>query len=387
MIDEYVRRADVKKLIENISSNDKYYLKNNEFSNVFLGIDDKNKALFILYEALLKYKIIINYIFHLDSFVEQLDLLYRKLSDFNDIIIDINKFITRLCIKKLNIGDTSNYLNRKLLLDYIYNAYIVNGYYLHGFSSCYSESIKVLGFNAEDYENYYDDFRQVNRIFNKYNIINVCEKNFDRKEVYFTDNILYACSSSLRGPMYYYNIVSNSDIDKKIDAYAYVKDDYNAVIKNLKRIFYIYDFSEADKKFILEVVEKEWKLLHRSEKKISLLLVKRRLFNSKDNIDINKLAMNTELDINEAVDNIMYSRNNRVAFSQRLDADDFEIIELDPIKEKVEGLKIEEVDLKEKEEKIAYDFQNNYGSATVLLLAGALLVSLGVIATILFVLL
>ena len=119
MIDQYVKRSDVKKLIDNITKIDKYYQKNNDFSHAFLGIDKKNKALFVLYEALLKYKIIVGDIYHLDSFIEQLDLLYRKLTDFNDIVIGINKIITRLCIKKLNIGDTNTYLNRKLLLDYI----------------------------------------------------------------------------------------------------------------------------------------------------------------------------------------------------------------------------------------------------------------------------
>ena len=58
MIKEYLRRADIKKLIDNISINDRYYQKTNEVSYVFLGIDDKNKALYILYDALLKYKLI-----------------------------------------------------------------------------------------------------------------------------------------------------------------------------------------------------------------------------------------------------------------------------------------------------------------------------------------
>ena len=280
MIKEYLRRADIKKLIDNISINDRYYQKTNEVSYVFLGIDDKNKALYILYDALLKYKLIIDDVFSLDSFVEQLDLLFRKLSDFNDIILGINKLITRLCIKKLNIGNTDTFLNRKLLLDYIYNAYIINGYYIHGFSSVYKE----------------------------YNIINVSEKDFNKKEIYFTDSLLYGCSSSMRGPMYLFNIISNSSIDKKIDSNALVRDDYKACIKNLKRIFFVYDFSDSDKKYVLDVVEKEWELLHRVDKKIDLLLVKRRLFNVSDNININQLAEDVDLDINEAVDDIMYPK-------------------------------------------------------------------------------
>ena len=387
MIDQYVKRPDVKKLIDNITKIDKYYQKNNDFSHAFLGIDKKNKALFVLYEALLKYKIIVGDIYHLDSFIEQLDLLYRKLTDFNDIVIGINKIITRLCIKKLNIGHTNTYLNRKLLLDYIYNAYIVNGYYVHGFSSCYSESISVLGFEAEDYENYYDDFRKINQIFNKYNIINVCEKDFDRKEVFFTDNFLYGCACSLRGPMYLYNVLSNSDIDNKIDPYAYVRDDYKTCLKNLKRLFLIYNFSEADKKFVLDTVEKEWNLLHRREKKISLLLVKRRLFNEENNIDINGLANNLDLSIYEAVDNIMCPRKSRISFTRRLDSEDFEIVEMEPVQEKNDVLEIEEVNFVEKETLVAYDFQNNYGAASILLLSGSLLVSIGVIFTIIFALL
>ncbi len=389
MINEYLDRQDIRTLIDNISTNDKYYQKTNDFSYVFLGIDNKNKALFIMYEALLKYKLIVEDIVHLDSFVEQLDLLYRKLTGFNDIIIGINQIITRLCVKKLNLPDTDTVRNRKLLLDYIYNKYIVNGYYFHGFNSSYTDSIKVLGFEVEEYENFYQDFVMINNIFNKYNIINVCEKDFNKKEVSFTDNILYACSSSLRSPMYFYNIISNKDIDKKIDENAYVRDDYQACIKNLKRIFFMYDFSEIDKKFVLDVVDKEWNLLHRADKKISLLLIKRRILEDGDSIDINVLANDISLDINEAVDNIMYARNNRINYSSRLNTEDFEIVELDPIveKKKEEILEIKEEEYREKEEKVAYEFQNSYGSVTALLLGGALLVSIGVIMTILYVLL
>ncbi len=387
MIKEYLRRADIKKLIDNISNNDRYYQKTNEVSYVFLGIDDKNKALYILYDALLKYKLIIDDVFSLDSFVEQLDLLFRKLSDFNDIILGINKLITRLCIKKLNIGNTDTFLNRKLLLDYIYNAYIINGYYIHGFSSVYKDKISVYGFDTEEYENYYNEFIEVNRIFSKYNIINVSEKDFNKKEIYFTDSLLYGCSSSMRGPMYLFNIISNSSIDKKIDSNALVRDDYKACIKNLKRIFFVYDFSDSDKKYVLDVVEKEWELLHRVDKKIDLLLVKRRLFNVSDNININQLAEDVDLDINEAVDDIMYPRNNRIAFNSKLSTEDFEILELDCVKDKREEvLEIKEAEYKEKEEMVAYDFQNNYGSVTIMLLSGAFLVSLGVIMTIIFIL-
>ena len=154
-----------------------------------------------------------------------------------------------------------------------------------------------------------------------------------------------------------------------------------------KRIFFVYDFSDSDKKYVLDVVEKEWELLHRVDKKIDLLLVKRRLFNVSDNININQLAEDVDLDINEAVDDIMYPRNNRIAFNSKLSTEDFEILELDCVKDKREEvLEIKEAEYKEKEEMVAYDFQNNYGSVTIMLLSGAFLVSLGVIMTIIFIL-
>lgn len=386
MIDEYLQREDIKRLIDSISSNEKYYEKTNDFSYVFLGIDNKNKALFIMYEALLKYKLIIEDVFHLDSFIEQVELLYRKMDDFNDIIIGINKLITRLCIKKLNLPDTSSVTNRKLLLDYIYNRYIVNGYYFHGFNSSYVDTIKEEGFNIDKYENYYDEFNVINNIFNKYNLINVLEKDFTKKGIVFTDNLLYACSCSLRSPMYFYNLICNKNIDKKVDSEAYARDDYDRCIKSLKKIFFMNDFSDEDKKYVLDIVKKEWDLLHRSDKKVSLLLVKRRII-EEHNIDVNSLAEDIELDINEAVDNIMYSRNNRINYSEDIKTEDFEILNLDYIKEKKEVIEITEEDLLEKEEAVAYDFQNNYGSASILLLSGALLVSIGVVLTILFVLL
>ena len=60
---------------------------------------------------------------------------------------------------------------------------------------------------------------------------------------------------------------------------------------------------------------------------------------------------------------------------------------MEPVQEKNDVLEIEEVNLVEKETLVAYDFQNNYGAASILLLSGSLLVSIGVIFTIIFALL
>ena len=180
--------------------------------------------------------------------------------------------------------------------------------------------------------------------------------------------------------MYFCNLLTNNNIvkDKSED---YYKDNYDLCIKNFNKIITDLKFSDEDKKFSLDLINKEWELLHKSEKSISLIMVKRELF------DIEKIDIDTiidgDLDINEAVDSILNFRYKNVSFNKDINSNDLKVISFDiinrDIKEEKEEIK-EEKKHEEVENKV--EVNDTYGMISPLLLLGSLLISLGVILSI-----
>ena len=161
---------------------------------------------------------------------------------------------------------------------------------------------------------------------------------------------------------------------------SYLKDSYSTLISYLKRFMSNNLFSENDRKIILDLVKDEWDLLHRKDKRISLLLVKRKLISDKE-VSVDKF-IEDDSDLYEVVDRLLNSKNNSISYSKSISKDDLEIVELDNYYEKEEIVEDNEDEYKNIKEEISKDFFNKYGSVSYLLLLGSLFITLGVIFTI-----
>lgn len=389
MLDSLLKRGDVSSFIEKIKDNPRYYDKKRDFLGNYQFLVSSEVALYVFYEALLKYKIIIDDIYLFDTYLEQLEKLYRKLDDIEDIRIGINKLVCLMVMEKLGVKDPSNCFDKREVITYIYNKYIVDGYLFHGFSCGYLDSIKKEGFSSEDYENYYDDFQKLNDIFAKYNVIHIINKDFSEKSVSLTDDIMHACYYSKYSPMFYYHFLMNEEyFGKRNRKDAFLKDDYLLCTKNLKRFMSDYSFSEEDKKFVNDLVEREWNLLHRCDKTITLLLVDRKKIFKKEKIRLVDY-LKDEDDVFQIVDRLLSSKCNNVKAEFSLDSSEVETVQLDdyPFEKEEVDLKEEEDDYyKYKEEEVTTNFLTVYGKASVFMIIGSLFISLGVIFTILMIL-
>ena len=382
MLDNILKIDSVTKLIYEIENNARYYDKKSDKSVTHQLYVGKEQALFVVYDALLKYKIILDDNQYLDEFIEQLEKLFKKLDNFNDICLGVNRLIGSICITKLHIKDVDNEKNRELILKYIYDKYIINGYLVHGYSSCYEESIKNNGFIPDVYENNYSDFKNINNIFAKYNVYNILDKNFENKEVRFTDNFIMGCYYSVNAPGYLYRLLCDSDhTTLRIKKDAYLRNDYNSCISNLKKLFFVLEVSEHDKKYILDIVKKEWDFLHKEKRRISLMLVKRSMFEELNSINIGALINDKNISYLEAVDSILNYKNTNVLCDFAISKDDIIFVSLDGIKEEDKGNVVEQ-EINNKQEIIMTEFQNVYGRVSALLLIGSMLITLGVIITI-----
>jgi hypothetical protein len=388
VLEDLLKREDVISFIKDIKINERYNKKSSEnFSSNFYVSSEA--ALLIFYDALFKFKIIINDIYLFDEYITQLEKLYKKLDKFQDVEIGINKLICKMVSVKLSIKDINDVSSRKELITYIYNKYILEGYFIHGINSSYTKKIKENGFIPEIYDNYYNRFIEVNKIFAKYNVIKIIDKDFTNIKVYFTDDFVTGCYYSIYSPMYFYNFLYNTEyFGKSSRPDGYLIDDYNACIGNLKRFMSNNMFNEKDKKFILDLVSDQWRLLHRRNKKISLMLVKRKRIN-KEYISLYDY-LNDKSDVYDVIDRLLNGKHNNVSYNDFLNSEDIEIIELDGMDSKANDLVVEieedyDVALY-KEEEIGTEFLNVYGKASVFILLGAIFISLGVIITIFMIL-
>ena len=165
MLDDYIKRDDVKKFIKELINNHRYYEKSFNSESVYSRYILNEMALYTFYDALIKYKIVLDDIYLFDEFLEQLGKIYNKLNNYEDIEIGVNKLIGKMVAIKLNIKDINDLINKKEIISYVFNNYIIDGYYIHGFSTIYYDDIKEKGLIPNDYKNYYSSMKEINKIF------------------------------------------------------------------------------------------------------------------------------------------------------------------------------------------------------------------------------
>ena len=244
---------------------------------------------------------------------------------------------------------------------------------------------------SEFYVNYYDQFNDVKKIFEKYGCGDILKKDFSLNKTYFTDSFIMGCYYSSMAPMFFTNILFNRIFGDKLRKDNYLKLDYNACISHLKRYLVNKSFDKNDIDYILYIIKKEWDLLYRVNKKISLIVVKRSLIsNSNNNIEE---YLNDNGDLYDIVDGILSSKNGNVVFDGTIAAQNIEILSLDNYYDiDVKNISIITVDdnddnlpYKNRNEYLNKEFLDAYGNVYIFLIIGSIFISLGVIITIIMV--
>lgn len=389
MLDEYLKRNDVKDFIEQIKTNERYREKElGRFEKYSFYISNEI-SLYIFYDALYLYKIIVDDIFLFDEYLEQLEKIYKKLNQFDDIIEGIHKLIGKMVATELGLKEVESIDNRKKMITHIFNQYVVNGYFIHGFNTSYEDDIVNNHLITENYENNYSEFQTINDIFKKYHVSNIITKDFSKKEVSFTDDFIMGCYYSNYAPFYFYQFLNNEEIfGKRNRKDGYLIDDYFLSISGLKRFMSSNLYSLEDQKYILDIVKRKWDNLHKKEKKISLLLVKRKLIQHKSLLLQDFLQ--DDSDIYDVVDRLLRSKFSHIENKDIISSTDFTIMTLDPFyetkEEEKEPITPEEEYYQYKEKEVAKEFLNVYGKVSIFILLGSIFILLGVLITIIMIL-
>lgn len=373
MLDEYLRRGDVSSFIDNILFNERYFHKKmNHIANI-KSISENVLALFIFYSALFQYKVIVDNIYLFDDFLEQLERLYRKIDNYNDLEVGIHHLIGRMVADNYHIKDVLDHDNCTMLLKYIYDRYIENGYYFHGFSSTYFNDLNKNNFQPEVYYNFYDRFEKINSIFSKVNSNIKIEKDFSKKEVYFTDDFIMGCYYSYFSPMFYTDFLLKFS---KKDFYQ-----YKECLKKLKTYLDSEFFTKDDKEFIISLIEDEKRLLDDGVNDISIMIVPRKEFNDTI-LSFDEYLNNDDDNYYDMVDRLLTSKASKIICMDVMEREKYDLYRL-PIPQR-QGSIMNDSEVLKKEEikKNNQMFLDEYGQVSVLLILGSLTILVGVVITI-----
>jgi hypothetical protein len=385
VLEDILKREDVILFIDDLRSNERYFKKNdyNFSSNGFYHSNEL--ALYIFYDALVKYYIILDDIFLFDEYLENLERLFRKIDNFEGISLGVNKLICKMVAIHLNLKDWKSDNAKKEIINYIYDQYIINGYLIHGLSVSYKKDIEEQGFIPEVYKNLYQRYIDMINIFDKYDVCHIINKDFKDNKVYFTDDIVMACYYSNYAPMFFYKFLTNEELfGKRAKNDAFLTNNFDMAIAPLKKFMNNASFSDKDKKFVVDLVQDQWNLLHEHGNKICLMLVKRKRIYNDEKINSDEF-INDNGDIFDIIDRLLSSKRNNVYFNEPINNDEIEFVTFDSYYlEKKKHIFDEEAELeKYRKNESNNEFLDKYGFASVFMLLGSILICLGVIITVL----
>ena len=354
MFKELLEREDVKYFINSLY-NDDYFINRNNY--------DPYENIGLFYDALYKYSILFDDDSYIDMLIKEIRSLFRKLNNLDDVIVGINKILSKLIVIKLGIKNKNDFI------DYVYDKYITNGYFIHAYSNVYTSNIINNGFNIDEYNNLYNEFNNIKNKLVKYKV-ELIEKDFNDKSIFFTDNMRSAYNYSLRSPNYFYDYICNDKNIKYEDGYL-VKD-YKKCLANLKKIIFNYSIDTNTSKEMIDTFNREWNLLNNSNNNISsFIFVKRSFFDIK-NIDKDKFIdkyISEDYDI--ILDRLINNNYTNVKCSKNIPSKDIIVINI--VNQFINNKKEEEIEIEE-------DNDEN-GMVSLLILVGVIFICIGSIIT------
>ncbi len=384
MLERFFKRRDVTEFIDEVISNSIYSKKKNSIYDSYEVFSDSSQVLFTFFDAIYKFAIIIEDEAYFTEYIMQVRKVIKKFENFNDINEGINKIIGKICALKLGLSDREDVIARKYIIKYIYDKYIVSGYVFHGFPSIYKEDICKNGLVPDNYHHMYDKFIEINKIFERHGFYNVLGKDFKIKGIYFTDSFILGCFYAFSAPMYFYRLLGDNNFDiNNFDDKAYLNNDYFASFNNLSLLMRKAKLNDTEKKFVIKTCFEEWKLIKNSAD-VSILAIKRSSvgLDYLKNID-DILAKTSFCDLGNSIGKIFNYCDNNILVTEKISSNDINIISLNNYKElkSIRDMKLN--DIKNRQEAYNSDkIINAYGKVSILMILGSLLITLGVIATI-----
>lgn len=317
------------------------YLKNRYYFSdkyaFYLGID-----------AIIKYEQIIEEDTYLNDYVNQLINIFNKYNNYDSIKNNICSLLIKVVSNKLKLLNVMSISSREKILYYVYNKYIVNGYFYFGFSSNYINEIECVGIRKNTF--FIDDkLKKINDEFK-----NTTNKLlFLNEKTTITDDFIVACYFSLLSPYYLADMVVNPLFnDENINRECFYTHNIESIKDSLIKV--------CDKLFITPDIKKEvvnnfidcYTLSCKREIKPCIARISRKSINKDRLKDIEAIIKNKELNLREAVQLIIDSRYNSFNIEEVISPFDIDIVEIPTYQEFLIGLNSQIIRINDEELKL-----------------------------------
>lgn len=340
-------------------------------------------AFFLGLDGILKYDQIIGEEKYLNTYVEQLERIFKKLQNGEDIRIGIYQELGKIVSKKLNVDID----NHNEIIRYIYNKYIINGYFYFGCSSNYMNEIDCIGIRKASFK-FDDRLLEINKTINK-----ISNKTlFYNDRVTLTDDITVSLYYAFLSPNYISNLIGNSMIsNKKNDLECFYRKDIAKIKELLLKTLNYLTINNMDKITIINNFIDVY--MENINSKPCIARIKRSCFNKDSLKDIENILINRDDNLGELIALILESRYSSLNIVEDIMPENIETIILPTYNEFLVGknnftllpseIKIDKEDLEINNSIVSNNMKvNSYGSVSFAII-GILLIIIGVLLSIL----
>ncbi len=359
-------------------------------------------SLLITMDIVIKYQIIINNETYNNYFLNKLDTITSNYSNHEDLIIKGNSLLIELVSNRLNVTTTKTE-DKKQILKYIYDKYIVNGYCFHSFPSVFKEQTEEVGLTQDIDIKELNDLKKIDYIFSNHNYKNIISRNLKEKSraIYITDSPAMAYYYAFRSPEYMAELTSLSKYYNYLKDYnkdAFYDKDYYKCKSNLASLCSHVNMTTKEETTVLKTFDRRWKALNLSESLPCIAFIKRSDL-AKDSLpNINEIIKSVDtIELSYLVSKITDSKYPVIRKYSNISSLYLSVITMPSYREiknneflTQEKVKValttkkREIYREEIEEEKKFDFKYaySYGNANVVALTGILLITLGLTLTI-----
>lgn|GEM_PF-4040311 len=351
-------------------------------------------SLMIVIDFLIKYSIVIKDINNFSYCIEELKKVVYNYNDHKELVLYSNELLGELIRLKLNLTDKTSNDNKRKILSYLYEEYIVNGYMFHSFPSAFKELVEEKGIDAKDYSYPLFYMKKLYYIFknHKYDEM-IPDYLLDGiTSISITDSPAMAYYYAFRSPQYFCNLVATSKYYKDNPCYdyeAYYRKDMEACRNNLLFLAKHLNMTDKEKDTVITAFEKQWSLLDASNSFSEIAFISRKEVGKDSLDDIDEIIKKSKYeDLVIGIARITDSRYSHVRRYAPLLPLSFTVKTFPSYRE----VKNNKFIVKEKEKQVEKNevptvvFNKNvsYGYASIISLLGLLFISLGCTLFIIF---
>lgn len=351
-------------------------------------------SLMIIMDFLIKYNIVIKDMNNFAFCIEELKKMIYSYNDHKELVLWSNELLGELIRLKLNLIDKISSDNKRKILVYLYDNYIVNGYMFHSFPSTFKELVEEKGLDANDYSYPIFYMKKLYYMFKNHKYTDMIPKYLLEQitSISITDSPAMAYYYAFRSPQYFCNLVATSKYykdDSEYDYEAYYRKDMEACQNNLLLLAKHLNMTDKEKETLMTAFKKQWDLLDASNALPEIAFISRKDVGKDSLDDIDEIIRKSKYEeLVVSIARITDSKYSHVKRYSPLFPLSFTVKTFPSYRE----IKANKFIVKEKEEKkeedklliVAPKKSESYGYASIFTLFGLLFISLGCTLIIIF---